>query len=230
MWGFCSLCRLRYDGWMNIRLSVLILSFGIILAGCAAHKTDPVLASIVSGNTVGLANGPAPSPEITPNAADIPVLESQNGAFSSQTGEGCRAAVATAERENGLPSGLLTAIAGAESGMHPTALRVSGRGIYPQSKEEAQAVAKQALSRSQSVMAGCMQVNLRVHDPKGELWALEPKQAATWAAEYLKTLHNRLGSWRSAISAYGGDRGRSYVKRIERRLDTGLPEEVAEAH
>jgi soluble lytic murein transglycosylase-like protein len=137
--------------------------------------------------------------------------------------------VATAERARGLPSGLLTAIAGAESGMRATALRVGGRGIYPQSKEEAQAVAKRALSRSQSVMAGCMQVNLRVHDPKGELWALDPRQAADWAAEYLKALHSRLGSWRSAISVYGGG-GRSYVKRIERRLDAGLPEEVAEAH
>ncbi len=164
-----------------------------------------------------------------PIAADFPVTISQSDAATSQSGEGCRTAVATAERARGLPPGLLTAIARTESGMRPTALRVAGRGVYPQSKEEAQAMARQALSRSQSVMAGCMQVNLRVHDPKGQLWALEPRAAADWAAEYLKTLHRRLGSWRSAISVYGGG-GRSYVARIERRLDAGLPEEVAEAH
>jgi hypothetical protein len=176
------------------------------------------------------ANEITPPPEITPNAAKILAFESQIDASNSQPGEGCRAAAATAERAGGLPSGLLTAIAGTESGMHATALRVGGRGVYPQSIEEAQAVAKRALSRSQSVMAGCMQVNLKVHDPKGELWALEPAEAAHWAADYLKALHHRLGSWRSAISAYGGDRGRSYVRRIERQLDAGLPEEVAEAH
>ena len=74
-----------------------------------------------------------------------------------------------------------------------------------------------------------MQVNLRVHDPKGELWALEPAKAANWAADYLTSLHHRLGSWRSAIKVYGGDSGRTYVRRIENRLDTELPDEVAEA-
>lgn len=174
-------------------------------------------------------NETASSSEITPIDADFTVSKSQTDASGSQNGEGCRAAAAVAERARGLPSGLLTAIARTESGMHATALRVAGRGVYPQSKGEAEALAKQALSRSQSVMAGCMQVNLQVHDPKGELWALEPKLAADWAADYLKTLHSRLGSWRSAISVYGGGGG-AYVKRIERRLDAGLPEEVAEAH
>ena len=157
-------------------------------------------------------------------ASDSPI-----DASDSQPREGCQAAATTAERTNGLPPGLLTAIAGTESGMRPTALRVGGRGIYPPSQRAAREVAKRALSRSQTVMAGCMQVNLKVHDPKGELWALEPQAAADWAADYLKALHERLGSWQLAISAYGGDRGHTYVKRIERRLDTGLPEEVAEA-
>ncbi len=113
--------------------------------------------------------------------------------------------------------------------MHPTALRIGGRGLYPATQAAAQAAAKRALSHSQSVMAGCMQVNLAVHDPKGKLWALEPQLAANWAAGYLKALRRRLGSWQLAISAYGGDSGRSYVRRVERKLDNGLPEEVAEA-
>jgi soluble lytic murein transglycosylase-like protein len=141
----------------------------------------------------------------------------------------CEAAAEVAERANGLPPGLLSAIAETESGMHPTALRVAGHGIYPASKHAAKAIAAQALRRSQNVMAGCMQVNLRVHDPQGTLWALEPDDAANWAADYLMDLHNKLGSWRSAISAYGGDSGHRYVRRIERRLGTTLPEEVAEA-
>ena len=141
----------------------------------------------------------------------------------------CQDAAAAAERENKVPSGLLTAIAGAESGMHSTALRVGGHGVYPATKQAAQQIARRALSRSESVMAGCMQVNLQVHDPKGELWALEPAKAADWAADYLTKLHDRLGSWRRAVKVYGGDSGRTYVRRIERRMDGGLPDEIAQA-
>lgn len=149
--------------------------------------------------------------------------------FTPQTQPGCRKAVEAAESSKGLPGGLLTAIAGIESGMQSNALRIAGRSVYPQSKQQAKQVAKRALDRSQSVMAGCMQVNLQVHDPRGELWALEPQHAADWAADYLNDLHNRLGSWRSAISVYGGDHGHTYVNRIERHLDDALPDEVAEA-
>ncbi len=192
-------------------------------------KCKPLHASNAPGNTVVTPNGTPSTAEITPNEAALAGPDPQFDTSSSQPREGCQTAAATAERTSGLPPGLLTAIAGAESGMRPTALRIGGRGVYPPSKQAAETVAKRALHHSQSVMAGCMQVNLKVHDPKGELWALEPQQAADWAAGYLLTLHHRLGSWQSAISAYGGDRGHAYVKRIERRLDTGLPEEVAEA-
>ena len=164
--------------------------------------------------------------DVNPNPPAPVVAEA---ASTTPTKDDCRGAAAAAERENELPHGLLTAIAGAESGMHSTALRVAGHGVYPATQQAARSIARRALSRSQSVMAGCMQVNLRVHDPKGELWALEPDKAANWAADYLSSLHDRLESWRSAIKVYGGDSGRSYVRRIERRLDAGLPDEVAEA-
>ncbi|WP_158744427.1 transglycosylase SLT domain-containing protein [Acidisphaera sp. L21] len=142
---------------------------------------------------------------------------------------GCEAAAADAEREKGLPPGLLTAIAGVESGMHATALRIGGQPTYPASTAQARIAARQALRRSQSVMAGCMQVNLQAHDPGGKLWALEPEHAANWAADYLNDLHDRLGSWRSAIQVYGGGGGQRYVRRVERHLDAALPNEVAEA-
>jgi hypothetical protein len=168
-----------------------------------------------------------PSPIQDPDPISLPVI-ALNDAEPDQA-KGCRAAATAAERSTDLPPGLLTAIAGAESGMHATALRVAGRGIYPATQGEARVIAKRALGRSQSVMAGCMQVNLQVHDPRGELWALEPDKAANWAADYLTTLHGKLGSWRSAISVYGGGGGRVYARRIARRLDAGLPDEVAEA-
>jgi soluble lytic murein transglycosylase-like protein len=202
----------------------------LILSGCASYKPNTDVTASDLAITIAKVDLPPPVQEPDPNLASATTADDMLPERPApESAHGCRRAAAAAERSNALPPGLLTAIAGAESGMHPTALRVAGRGIYPATKGEARVIAKQALGRSQSVMAGCMQVNLQVHDPRGELWALEPDKAANWAADYLTTLHDRLGSWRSAISVYGGDSGRSYARRIARRLDAGLPDEVAEA-
>jgi hypothetical protein len=211
---------------MNVRLVGLILPTALILSGCASYKADTVDVESKPNNTVATSD-PAP---VLQDDGPIPFEESADAVLPRDLGAGgCRAAAAAAEKESQLPPGLLTAIAKTESGMRSTALRVAGRGMYPATTQAAKSIARQALSRSESVMAGCMQVNLRVHDPKGELWALEPDKAANWAADYLTTLHDRLGSWRQAVKVYGGDPGRSYVRRIERRMDGGLPDEVAEA-
>ncbi len=215
---------------MTLSLLHFAIPFVLILSGCETYKQGANGMPLETLNTIAKVDLPIPIQDPDPNIAAVTVADdTPTDSPDPVPAQGCRRAAAAAERTNDLPPGLLTAIAGAESGMHPTALRVAGHGIYPATKGEARVIARQALGRAESVMAGCMQVNLRVHDPRGELWALEPDKAANWAADYLTTLHDRLGSWRSAISVYGGDRGRSYVRRITRRLDAGLPDEVAEA-
>jgi hypothetical protein len=211
---------------MNASLSSLILLAALILSGCTSNNMGPDVVESPPVNTVAKSDSSSGLQDVNPNSTLPGIVEV---AATPSESTDCRGAAAAAERENELPKGLLTAIAGAESGMHSTALRVAGHGVYPATQQAARSIARRALSRSQSVMAGCMQVNLQVHDPKGELWALEPDKAANWAADYLTSLHDRLGSWRSAIKVYGGGGGRSYVRRIERRLDAGLPDEVAEA-
>ena len=69
-------------------------------------------------------------------------------------------------------------------------------------------------------MAGCLQVNLQVHDPEGALWALRPTEAADWAASHLVALHDRLGSWNAAIRRYGGGHSSTYVRKITERWHT----------
>lgn len=133
----------------------------------------------------------------------------------------CRRAAVVAERRHRLPHGLLSAIAYTESSMIPTALRVDGHSLYPKTRTEAERIADDALSRKSTVMAGCMQVNLQVHDPNGASWALDPVTSSNWAAEYLWELYDRLGSWASAISAYGGSRTSSaYLYRVIGNLQT----------
>jgi hypothetical protein len=215
---------------MDTRLSILLLTSLIILEGCAPPGTIPATAPSQQADTVTIPTTQTAQADITPKIelAAAPDLQTDTPDAPAVL-TGCEAAAADAEREKGLPPGLLTAIAGVESGMHATALRIGGRPIYPASKAQARLAARQALRRSQSVMAGCMQVNLQAHDPGGKLWALEPEHAANWAADYLSDLHDRLGSWRSALQVYGGGGGQRYVRRVERQLDSGLPDEVAEA-
>lgn len=210
------------------RVVFLIASISLV-DGCTLPKNE--VSGLVPEPSAKVATAPGTGVldvDAATKEADISP-DSPSDDATTQTHRGCRTAVQAAESAKGLPEGLLSAIAGVESGMHSNALRIAGRSVYPETKQQAKLAAKRALDRSQSVMAGCMQVNLQVHDPRGELWALEPQHAADWAADYLNDLHNRLGSWRSAISVYGGDSGRTYVRRIERHLDDALPDEVAEA-
>ncbi len=145
----------------------------------------------------------------------------------------CWDATKIAEDRRGLPPGLLTAIASVESKMDPRALRIGGHSLHPATSEEARRLAQAALQQSTPVMAGCLQVNLQVHDPEGALWALKPTKAAEWAADYLLALHTQLGSWSAAIRQYGGKGGLAYVQRITARWHAidkqDAYDEVAEA-
>ena len=215
---------------MTLSLVHFAIPLVLILSGCESYQQTAITTPPEPLNTIAKVDLPPTIQDPDPNVAAVTASDdTQTASIEPTPTQGCWRAAATAERTGALPPGLLTAIAGAESGMHPTALRVDGRGIYPATAGEARVIARRALGQAQSVMAGCMQVNLRVHDPRGELWALEPDKAAHWAANYLTVLHDKLGSWRSAISVYGGDNGRSYARRITKRLDAGLPDEVAEA-
>jgi hypothetical protein len=114
----------------------------------------------------------------------------------------CLAAARRAEEVHGLPEGLLTAIALAESGLHAYALNVGGRAHFPQTRDEARAILARATSRS-SVMAGCMQVNARVH-ARGSDWPLDPAIAADWAGGMLARWAREQGDWAEALRRWHG--------------------------
>lgn len=246
------------SGHMRVKTAFPLTILCLNLAACAATRVEHAAATAAPPGTgaapdaqqarpgpagpqqIALDSGAAPVAKAPSERPTAPTLMVRTGATITPVDDSlaeprsCGAAVRTAERSHGLPEGLLSAIARTESNFQPTALRIAGRSLYPATSDEARRIARQALDRSSSVMAGCMQVNVGVHDPDGELWALDPKEAADWAANYLQDLHDRWGSWDAAVQSYGGSRGpagRAYLRRVNSHMPDGTDtdEEVAAA-
>ncbi len=127
----------------------------------------------------------------------------------------CRAAVAAAEREYGLPAGLLAAISQVESGRRdpatgeagpwPWTINAEGRGKFFPNKAEAIAEVRQLQAGGmRSIDVGCMQINQR-HHPNAFASleeAFDPLSNARYAARFLTELHATRGDWMRAAGNY----------------------------
>lgn len=134
----------------------------------------------------------------------IPVMGSDMRAGFAQTSPRamCLEATRQAERVHGLPQGLLTAIALAESGLHAYALSIGGRPHFPETREQAQALLSGARPTA-SIMAGCVQVNARVHARNSD-WPLDPVRSADWAGGMMARWASETGSWPEALRRWHG--------------------------
>ncbi len=133
----------------------------------------------------------------------------------------CAGAITAAERDSGIPAGLLLAIARVESGRPgpgggvvpwPFAINAGGEGSFPESRAAAIATVEALRARGiRSVDVGCMQVNLFHHPaafPDLEA-AFDPARNVAYAASFLRDLHRRSGNWAEAVAAYhSGEPGR----------------------
>lgn len=141
----------------------------------------------------------------------------------------CEVLTAAAEREHGLPTNLLTAIAHTESGRRfsgsvirawPWTSNIRGEGHYYAARDVALAHLEEALSKGiKSFDVGCMQLNYRWHAHKFTSLAtmMEPARNVDYAARYLKELWSETGSWELATKYYhsrDAERGRSYLSRV----------------
>ena len=127
----------------------------------------------------------------------------------------CRAAIGAAEREYGLPAGLLAAIGRVESGRRdpvtgeagswPWTMNAEGTGRFFPSKAEAVAEVRQLRAGGmRSIDVGCMQINLHHHP--GAFASVEdafdPLTNARYAARFLKELQAAAGDWMTAAGHY----------------------------
>ena len=136
----------------------------------------------------------------------------------------CLAAARRAEHVHGLPDGLLVAIALSESGLHAHALSIGGQAHYPDDLATARAMLLAGMART-STMAGCVQVNARVH-ARGADWPLDAERSADWAGGMLRRWHTEFGSWEVALHRWHGGSAastRRVLCRVRAKLEVTAP-------
>ncbi len=125
------------------------------------------------------------------------------------------------ETEFELPSGLLLAIAKVESNFSPNAVNTGGRGHYFNTAEKAANFVNQCLDNgSKNISVGCLQLLYSAHKRafgNSVLNMLNPEKNARYAAQYLKSLFKRYGTWETAIKRYHSPaphQGELYLKKL----------------
>ena len=127
----------------------------------------------------------------------------------------CRAAIARAERDAGIPTGLLQAIGRVEAGRRnpetgaagpwPWTINAEGRGHFFLDKAAAIAAVRELQGRGVRIIdIGCMQVNLH-HHPRAFASldeAFDPVSNARYAAQFLTQLQAARGDWVVATGHY----------------------------
>lgn len=113
--------------------------------------------------------------------------------------------IQTTERQYGIPSGLLAAIAQVESGMNAHAINVGGKSLVAASSDEASDLIANARDKGISnIDVGVMQINYRWHgaafNNTDEM--LMPEKNIKYAAKLLKSLKAKHGTWYEAVKYY----------------------------
>jgi hypothetical protein len=141
----------------------------------------------------------------------------------------CAVAIAAAERDAGMPAGLLGAIAKVETGRRapdgsvqpwPWSYNAAGDGRYAASNAEAIQEVRAIQARGvRSIDIGCMQINLLHHpDAFPSLEAgFDPATNVAYAVRFLRGLQARTGDWNQAVAMYHSatpERGLIYQQRV----------------
>lgn len=151
----------------------------------------------------------------------------------------CRAAIAQAEREAGIPAGLMQAIGRVESGRRnpetgtfgpwPWVINAEGQGRFFQDAPAAIAAVRELQGRGVRVIdTGCMQINLH-HHPQAFAnleEAFDPVANARYAASFLTRLNETRRDWAVTAGHYHSqtpERAEPYRARVL----AAWPEEAA---
>lgn len=141
----------------------------------------------------------------------------------------CNALAAQAGAEEGLPEGLLPAIALVESGHTdaegnhapwPWTTNEGGKSHFFDTKDEAVAYLENAVASGvTNIDVGCMQLNWKWHAQAftSPEQMFDPVANTRYAARFLRELQSRLGSWEVATAAYHSTdptRGQQYLQKV----------------
>jgi hypothetical protein len=147
---------------------------------------------------------------------------------AAEATEACTEKIIQAEKDLGLPRGLLLAISLVETGRdgtpHAYAMSVGGRTVMAESAARVRHYLRDRHGRvAGAVFAGCMQISTTAHHENFQPIEriLEPAQNVRYGAELLKRLRDQSGSWAAAVAHYQGgthDQQRQYVCAVWRRF------------
>ena len=145
----------------------------------------------------------------------LALLTAVPGRAFGGAGETCRDQAARAESAAAIPPGLLLAIGKRESGQFdaqtngvlpwPWTVNREGEDHIFESRDNAVAyVAAAQREGSRSIDVGCFQINLMYHPAAFATLeeAFDPAANAAYAARFLTELHDRDGTWESAVADY----------------------------
>lgn len=114
--------------------------------------------------------------------------------------------ISSIEKEFGIPSGLLRAIAQVESGLKPYAVNVSKKSHYFNDKNKAEKFILARLGEGHTnISVGCLQILFTAHKKRFNHSVekmLDPEKNVRYAAGLLKKLHDKYGSWGTAVQKY----------------------------
>lgn len=132
-----------------------------------------------------------------------------NGPADAEPAEVCEREMIRASRIYDVPLAVLYAIGLTETGrrgsLHPFALNIEGPSIFPVTLEEASKRLEAARkSGAKLIDVGCMQINYHYHGSRFRSFQamLDPHANVTYAAQFLKQLRAREGSWTLAAARY----------------------------
>ena len=121
----------------------------------------------------------------------------------------CEQHIKAASEDEGIPIGLLYAVATTESGsggrLQPYALNIEGEPLLVKTRAEALSAFESAREDGKKLIdLGCMQINYHYHHSgfSSASDMLDPQKNVHYAAKHLKSLQIRHGTWTEAVARY----------------------------
>ena len=127
------------------------------------------------------------------------------------------------EDNKGIPKGLLKSMASVESGNNPYAVNSSKKSHHFQSKAQAANFINTAINNGrQNLSVGCLQLHYRTHRKHFSSVEdmIDPVNNISYAANLLKNLYDKYGSWEKAIKIYHSGKAHhnsTYYKKVMKK-------------
>lgn len=142
----------------------------------------------------------------------------------------CEREMVRAAAKHGVPLGMLYAVGLTETGrrgsLQPYAMNIEGQAYFASSASDAlQRFEEAQRSGARLIDLGCMQINHYYHRDQFRSLAsmLDPKENVEYAANFLKQLKAREGSWTMAVARYhAGPNNNPAQKRYICRVITNM--------